>query len=145
MPPRICTNRAIIGERALEAYLIDQLPKIATETVVAEEAERKAVDTTKQVAALDRKIVRLKDLYLAELITLDEYKKDKADFERQRAALLAVSEPPKKDLSALKDFLSIKDLRGLIEALTPQERQYFWRGVVREILFFPDRHIEVRV
>lgn len=145
VPPRICTNRAIIGERALEAYLIDQLPKIATEAVVTEEAERQAVDTSKQVAAMDRKIARLKDLYLAELITLDEYKKDKADFEGQRAALLAASEPPKKDLSALKDFLSIKDLRGLIEALTPQERQYFWRGVVREILFFPDHHIEIKV
>jgi hypothetical protein len=107
--------------------------------------ERQSVDTSKQVAALDRKIARLKDLYLAELITLDEYKKDKEDFEDQRAALLAMSEPPQKDLSALKDFLSIKDLRGLIEALTPQERQYFWRGVIREILFFPDRHIEVRV
>lgn len=143
VPPRICVNRAVIGERSLEAYLIDQLPKIATDAVVTE--ERQSVDTSKQVAALDRKIARLKDLYLAELITLDEYKKDKEDFEDQRAALLAMSEPPQKDLSALKDFLSIKDLRGLIEALTPQERQYFWRGVIREILFFPDRHIEVRV
>ena len=142
--PRRCTNKRTIGEKYLEASLVDQLPTIAIkiQTEAREEQERR-VDTTKQVAALDRKIARLKELYLAELIGMEEYKKDRADLEKEKSALLAAAEPPKRDLNAINELLAVKDLKGAIEGLTPQEKQVFWRGLIREIRFFPDRSFQV--
>lgn len=140
--PRRCTNKRTIGEKYLEACLVEQLPTIAN-TVIAEEETVPKVDTSKQVAALDRKIARLKELYLAELIGMEEYKKDRSDLEKEKSALLAAAEPPKRDLSAVNELLAVKDLKGLIEGLTPQEKQVFWRGLIREIRFFPDRSFQV--
>lgn len=145
VPPRRCTNRHVISERVVEQYLIDQLPTMAMDVIAKEREERQQVDTSKQVAALDRKLDRLKELYLAELITIDEYKRDRADLDAQKAALQSAAEPPKKDLSALRDFLAIKDLHALIRDLSPEDRRYLWRGVVKEIRFFDDRHLETIV
>lgn len=142
-PPRRCTNKRTCGEKYLESYLVDQLPVMAIKIQAEAKAEQaKQADTTKQIAALDRKIARLKDLYLAEEISLDEYKKDKSDFESQKAAL-AVPEPPKNDFSAVNDLLAIKNLKELIEGLEPQEKQVFWRRLIREIRFLPDRSFQV--
>lgn len=137
-----CTNQATIKESDIEAYLIDQLPNLAA-TVIAEEETTPKVDTSKQVAALDRKITRLKELYVAELITMEEYKADRAAMEQEKMTLLAASEPPKKDLTALNDLLAITDLKALIEGLSAEERKTFWRGIIKEIRFYPDKHLEV--
>jgi hypothetical protein len=139
---RKCTNHYNIKETDIEAYLIDRLPDIAA-TIIAEEEAAPKVDTSKQVAALDRKITRLKELYVAELITMEEYKEDRTALEREKMALLATAEPPKKDLKAINDLLAISDLKGLIEGLSAEERKAFWRGIVKEIRVYPDRHLEV--
>lgn len=145
VPPRRCINKAVIKEQTVEEYLIAQLPQTATEAIAKDTAERQQVDTSKQVAAIDRKLTRLKELYLADMMTLDEYKQDRTELDAQKADLLTAAEPPKKDLSALRDFLAIKDLRGLIDGLEQTEKQYLWRGVIREIRFYPDKHMEIIV
>lgn len=140
--PRKCTNHYNIKETDIEAYLIDQLPNIAA-TIIAEEEATPKVDTSKQVAALDRKITRLKELYVAELITMEEYKADRTALEQEKMAFLATAEPPKKDLKAVNDLLVISDLKGFIEGLSAEERRAFWRRIVKEIRVYPDRHLEV--
>lgn len=142
VPPRSCTNRKVIGENVLERYLVEEAQQLAMEIQIKAEAKKKeVVSTEKQRAAIDRKIARLKELFLAEQISLDEYKADRADLESQKAALVNVVEEP--DLSGVTGILAIKDIKSLIEELEPIERQYLWRGLIREIIFFPDRHFEV--
>lgn len=142
VPPRSCENKRIIGEKVIEKYLVDEAQKIAKDIQIKAEEKRKEVkDTAKQRAAIDRKIERLKELFLAELISLDEYKADRADLENQKAELTA--ETPSRDLSGVSEILSIKDLKSLIDTMSPSERQYLWRGLIKEILFYPDRHFEV--
>lgn len=143
VPPRTCENRKMIGEKVLEKYLIEEAQQLARNIQIEAEVRQKEVrNTEKQKAAIDRKIERLKELFLAEMITLDEYKADRAELENQKAAL-APEEKSSPDLSGVNEILSIKDLMSLIEALSPSERQYLWRGLIREIIFFPDRHFEV--
>lgn len=109
--------------------------------LTAEERRREVRDTEKQRAVIDRKIERLKELFLAEQITLDEYKADRAELEAQKAELTV--ETPEPDLSGVNGILAIKDIKSLIEELSPTERRYLWRGLIEEIIFFPDRHFEV--
>lgn len=142
VPPRSCENKRIIGEKVIEKYLVDEAQKIAKDIQIkAEERKKEVKDTAKQRAAIDRKIERLKELFLAELISLDEYKADRADLENQKAELTA--ETPSRDLSGVSEILTIKDLKSLIDTMSPSERQYLWRGLIKEILFYPDRHFEV--
>ena len=142
-PPKNCPNPHSISETTIEKYLINEVQKVARE-VKAEQVEeqKKVVDHTAQIAAIDRRISRLKELYLAEMITLEEYKRDKEEMEQKKAAL-RVPDVPKNDSKVLDDILAINDLKGLILGLTPAERRYLWRGMVKEIVFFPDRHLEL--
>lgn len=142
VPPRRCENKKIIGEKALEKYLVEEAQQLAREIQIRAEATKKEVkNTEKQRAAIDRRIGRLKELFLAEQITIDEYKADRADLEAQKAAL--VDPAPEPDLSGVNGILAIKDMKALIEELSPTERRYLWRGLIEEIVFFPDRHFEV--
>ncbi len=144
VPPRRCENKRIISEIAMEKYLIAEAQNLARNVqLTAEESRREVRDTEKQRAAIDRKIERLKELFLAEQIDLEEYKRDRVDLEKQKNALLEEAAPPERDLSAINELLAIKDMKTLIEALSASERRYLWRGLIDEIIFFPDRHFEI--
>jgi len=142
VPPRRCTNKKQISEAVLEEYLIAKVKQEA-EKVIVEAQARKEVkkDTEKQKAAIKRKIDRLKELYLAELIGLEEYRQDREGLEGELAALDVEEAPP--DTSALEGVLAVEDIGTLISSLTMQERRYLWRGLLKEIRFFDDRHIEL--
>lgn len=142
--PRSCSCRRTIAETTVESYLISDLMQVAREVRAEQvQGQQAHADHTREMAALDRRIARLKDLYLAEEITMDEYKRDKADIEAQKAAL-TVPEPP-KDSGTADAILAIGDLRALVESLTPEERRFLWRGLVREIIVYPDRRMELHL
>ena len=73
-----CGNTRTIFETTLETILLDRIPDMITEKQrqVRKEAESRP-DPAKRIAALKRKIDRLKELYLAEEIGLEEYSKDR--------------------------------------------------------------------
>lgn len=142
VPPRRCTNKKTIAENVLEKYLIDQVPKEAEKVMVeAREKKQDRTDAEKQRAAIDRKIVRLKELYLSELITLEEYREDKAALENERDSVVIPQEP--LDTSALEKIAGMKSLGEIISSLSAPERRYLWRGLIKDIRFYDDRHIEL--
>lgn len=142
VPPRRCSNKKTIAENVLERYLIDKVPKEAKKVMVeAREKKRDKAGSEKQRAAIDRKIARLKELYLSELITLEEYRADKEALEKERAAIAIPAEPV--DTSALEKIAGMKSLENIISSLSVPERRYLWRGLIKDIMFYDDRHIEL--
>ena len=82
-------------------------------------------------AAILKKIDRLKELYVNDEITMDEYKTDKARYMEQISAL-PDTKAPEKDLTALRDFLD-KDISAIYETMAAEEKRYLWRSVIKEI------------
>lgn len=74
--PAQCINAKVLSEPVLERLLVAELEK-TVQRVDIEVKQKKPRDNSAQIAAVTRKIERLKELYLNELITLDEYKQDK--------------------------------------------------------------------
>lgn len=74
---------------------------------------------------------RIFNLYINDLITLEEYKTDKAEYTAQLAAFSAAPEPI-KDLSGLRSFLTL-DIDAVYSSMSPEERRYLWRSIIREI------------
>lgn len=136
-----CSNRRTLYERALERLLLDQLPGMIEEQQrqVTQEAAR-CPDSSKQIAAIRRKIDRLKELYIAEEITLDEYRADKARYMQELGELekMKTDAEPSKILT-----LDVSDLRDRYYSWGPEARRSFWRGIIREIRFDKDRQITV--
>lgn len=130
-----CTHNHSSREDRVEAWLFehlgDELERCQLEWEVAA-AEKKRSSTSKDKAALKRKLTKLKELYVNDLINIDEYKKD---YDIYTAALnnipeLEVVSPP--DFSAVRKLLT-KDFRKIYDTLTREEKRTLWRSVIKEI------------
>lgn len=131
-PNRRCENRKVIYERTLEKYILGNVKPLIRDYLVDYEIKTAPVtDNRQKRAALLRKIDKLKELYVNDAITLDEFKADKARYMDQIAALPDVT-APEKDLTGLRDFLKM-DINAIYETMTAEEKRYLWRSVIKEI------------
>lgn len=99
------------------------------------------MDNAQRRAVLQKKIDKLKELFVNDLITLDEFKRDKAAYAAQIEELQDDPKPI-KDLSPLREFLK-KDIWGIYETMTNEEKRYLWRSVIKEIRIDENKNIEI--
>ena len=84
---------------------------------------------------------RLKELYVNDLITLDEYKADRESYERQISELQNDA-PVHRNLSALQKVLAM-DIESIYWDMNREEKRYFWRSIIKNIRFGLDRRYDV--
>lgn len=135
---RSCDNQKVIFERTLEKEMLSCIRDDLQGVIDAEVKERKA-DPKKKIKALERKIERLKELYVNDLISLDEYKTDR---ERYEAEITALSAPYSPKKNVLKGFIG-KDVETLYKGFTAEEKRLFWRSIVKNIRMDRERNITV--
>lgn len=140
-----CQNKTNISERKIEAYVINQIEpkmrrlKLEYEKIVSQKSVK---DHKKEILAIRAKLSKLKDLYLNDLISLDEYKADQKAMTALAAQLEEQDRPVKEpDFKKLDDLLS-SGWRDLYNEVSKEKKREFWRAVVKEIRIYPDRHIE---
>ena len=141
-PLPTCGNSKTINESKLEKYLVKNLKQFAFSDVEVSKG-KDTIDYAKLIEATEKKVSRLKDLYVNELITLSEYKKDLGEYQTQ---ITEYREKLSKDQSEGREKL--KELVGTNLAdwywtLTDTEKRTLWRGVIKEIRFGSDKSIEV--
>lgn len=139
---RQCCNGKGISDNVLEKFLINNLPSMIEEEKKAfRQDSEKQEDHSKQITALNRKIERLKDLYIMEEISMDEYKSDKAKYLSELEALESLPQKPLKDYDKIITIYR-DSLNGYWSKLQ-EERRVFWRQIIREIRIDHDRNITV--
>ena len=134
-----CENGRTITDGVLEKKLLDMIPNVIIEQVeMKEKKSAPVVSYERQKSALEKKIERLKVLFVNEEISLEEYRNDKAILLMQINALTPVtpSEPPQAILA-----LQGMDVKAIYETLTIEERRAFWRGIIKEIRFDKNRNL----
>ena len=104
-----------------------------------ETKEKPVRDRQKKKASIERKIERLKELFVNEVITLDELKKDREKLLQQ---LTEVPEEKPKDISKLKEFLN-SDFETIYNTFNKKERRRFWRSVIKEIQVDKERNFHI--
>ena len=141
-PLKTCQNSKSINESKLEKYLVENLKDLAFADI-QEKENGKSVDYEKQIAATEKKLARLKELYINELISLDEYKADAAKFSedikdfRQKARELEGS-----DKTQLKNLIGT-NLADWYWTLKEEERRTIWRSVIKRIWYGSDKNLVV--
>ena len=137
-----CINSKSLNEKKLEKYLVENLKTLAFADISAKD-KRKATNFEKKIASTEKKISRLKELYLNELITLDDYKHDlaayKADIDGFKAEARKYRGTDKK---ALYDLVG-QNLAEWYWTLTEDERRVIWRSVIDQIYFDNDKNIKI--
>lgn len=141
-PIPTCSNTKSINEQKLEKYLVENLKDLAFAEINVEDAN-KAKDYEKQIAATEKKMSRLKELYVNELINLDEYKRDmaayKADIDDFKARMKKYEG---SDKTALKDLVGT-NLDEWYWTLTDVEKRELWGSVIDRIYYGSDKQIKV--
>ncbi len=140
---KLCSHNHSVREDVIEAWLFDHLEEEIHRYQLEWEvqaAARKRAATSIDKAVLKRKLSKLKELYVNELIDINEYKKD---YEIYTAALRELpdskSETP-PDFSAVKRLLTA-DFKSLYDTLSREDKRTLWRSVIDEIRVDNDRNV----
>lgn len=138
-----CPNTKCPREERIEEFMVSNISRLINDYDVAYRnkmlANKKAeVD----IAKYKRKLSKLKELYLNDLISLDEYKKDKQFFENiineKEVSALTIDYSPLE--SAVEQFGVGFD--KIYRTLSKERRRELWLSVVDKIIYYPDRPIE---
>ena len=127
---KMCTHKKLLNENVIDKFIVANLSKELEKYKVSYEIKAKSTDNSAKRKKIERKIARLKDLYINELITLDEYR---ADLSRFNAELDKIpTDDTKTDLIAIQTLLNM-DIEHLWDELSCEERQVLIRSVVKNI------------
>ena len=137
---KLCTHKKLINENIVDNFIVANLSKELEKYKVSYEIKEKQTDYTAKRNKLERKIARLKDLYINELITLDEYKADLSRFQSELDKI--PTDDTKTDLKAIETLLGM-DIESLWNELSCEERQILIRSVVKHITVDADNKMSL--
>lgn len=131
-----CKNGRYIREDYIESYLLDNLSKEAKKYIIKTKeiiANTKVVDNSDQIRGLTKKIDKLKDLYLDDLIDKNTYKNDYTKYTKELEQLqTANTEVPQKDFSSL-EYLINSDFKSIYNKLNTSNKRKFWLNIIDKI------------
>lgn len=140
----LCPHDKEIREETVEAWLFENLGRVFREWRTeweVKEAQRKRAAATVDRAAVRRKLSRLKDLYLNEVIDLADYKRDYESLTAQLEEVPAPPPAPRPNFEAVEAFLS-QDFRQIYDALEREEKRTLWRSIIKEIRIDNDQQVK---
>ena len=133
-----CDNNKNIREDYLEKTLLNMLEEEVEKYIHKHTITPKKVtpiDNSKKILSIEKKIEKIKDLYLDNLITKDSYSKDYKKFISQIEELKQnqnIIKEEKKDFSKLTTLLK-SDFKSIYCTLDLVERREFWLNIVDKI------------
>lgn len=136
-----CSNSVNIREAEIEEYLIGHVDAVLSEHIIqAEIVDYTAPQNTEQdIAKARKKLLKLKDLYINDLIDLEAYRKDYAAL-TQELESLTTEAPVKRDFTNLKQLFN-ENWKELYAQMTRADKQLFWRSSIEKIVVSEDRKI----
>lgn len=128
-----CTNTRNFNETEIERYLLDH---IDSKLEIMLELQRKPPASHKpQRDALKKKLARLSELWVDELITKEDYKRQ---YEALTAELAAVPEDERAiDMTAIRSRFS-GNWKALYAELSADGKRAFWRQCLSAVYLNPD-------
>lgn len=138
-----CPNRKIVMESTLEAMMLDRIrPELEKYIAEYEVANLPAIRTDAKRRSVENKLQKLKDLFLNDLITMDEFKLDREKLLLQLEKINAEDSRPVKDLSYLREFLKM-DFESVYDSFSIPEKRELWRSIVKEIRVDHEKNIHI--
>ena len=133
-----CANSININEKKLERELLhkvqdavaNQIALVKKVTKVYQSRPRKKGNRE----TIERQLKKLKDLYIEDEMTWEEYQKKKSKIMDK-----LIEDEPEPELPEIADLEKIQELlnSGVLELykdFTPEEKREFWRGILRKIV-----------
>lgn len=131
-----CTNHKSIREEDIETFLLENIKNLAKNYIsknsIIQQVQVK--DNSNEIKQLERKMDKLKDLYLDDLINKDTYTADYKELNAKLDTLKKTTTYHKdnKDLSKVKEMINL-DIIKVYSLLSIDEKRTFWLGIIDKI------------
>lgn len=140
-----CDRNRSYREDYVEEYLLQHIRPALAEYVA--EYDVTGINPARknpaaEAAKIKKKMQKLYDLYMDDLIDRDVYKKEYGTFQEKLKELESASVAPARDLSDLKKLLD-QDYEEIYKTFTPQEKNTFWKSFVQSILVHEDGSMDI--
>lgn len=144
-----CSNNVNIREATIEKYLLNnadvELERYCYELERMAASGPPARDFQEERAKLRKKLSRLKDLYLDDIIDMELYRKDYEDLNAQLDELAAAenAQPVRLISTAHLRTMFSSGWEDLYARLSRADKQAFWRMAIDRIVVYPTRQIKI--
>lgn len=137
-----CDFKSTVREEFIEEYLLNNLKELVKDYIKANEIQISKInktDNSDKIKKLQKKIEKLKDLYIDDLIDKETYKKDYSKYTKEIDELKIKTDDIKpKDFTFLKELIN-KDIDTIYNSLTREEKRFFWLNIIDKIyLKYPE-------
>jgi len=131
-----CYNCTTIREKDIENYLLENLNEEATKYIeinTIKKVQKKSNDNSLKIKTIEKKLIKLKDLYIDDLIDKTEYKKDYEKYFKELNELKnATNDVIEKDFTYLNNILNSNYL-NIYQKLTNINKKKFWLSIIDRI------------
>lgn len=131
-----CTDNKTIKENYIEEFLLNNLDKefskFTAKTSIKTITPKS--DNTKKIKELERKLFKLKDLYIDDLIDKEEYKIDYEKYTKELTKLkqTTIMDPISRDFSKVNKILN-SNYKDIYNNLTAINKKKFWLSIIDKI------------
>lgn len=130
---KTCQNAGEIREIRIEEYLLQNIRKVMADFIAQYEVEQKPVKNNKaKRSGILKKMDKLKELFLNDCITLDEYKRGKTQYQAELDQLPETMQEDKQDFTNILDLLD-SNFETIYVTFSNEEKRLFWRSFIKEI------------
>jgi len=135
-----CTNSVNIKETDIEQYLIKNIDHALQNHIAqAKKVTSAQAPIHNDNAKIKQKLARLKELYINELNTLEEYRRDAEELQAQ---LVDTKPVAPIDTSRLQSVLK-EGWQTTYGSLSKERKRSFWKGIIDKIIVNKDRSIDI--
>ena len=130
-----CPYKRVLSELKIEKQLIEELPKFIEKEIAAVELEKTMPKPKPKynIPKLKERLRRLNVAYMAGNIPDDEYLQQDAEIKALIVKAENEAPPPEKDIEPIRKLLTT-DIKEIYSKLDAEEKQRFWRSILKEII-----------
>ena len=129
-----CRGSHTVSEIKAEKWLLNNLKQAIEGEIASVELERTKPKPKPKtnIPALKEKLRRLNVMYMAGNVSDSDYLHEDTEIKAAIAKAEKDAPPPERDLTPLKELLE-SDFLSLYQIMTREEKQRFWRSIIKEI------------
>lgn len=136
-----CPHRKQQNELYIEKYLLDYIEATLQNMVFTIEIKPCKRVAHTSLEKLSKRLSRLKDLYLDDFISKEDYKTEYSTIKKQIHELSSTAEQDRDKPRC--NTLLMMDIKSIYNILTPLERKQFWLGILKKVVINQEGKYEI--
>ena len=142
---KLCDRGRSYREEYVEEYMLNHIRSalsdyVAKYEVTAASAVRK--NPVEEISKIERKIKKLYDLFMDDLIDKNAYRSEYDKFKKQIEELQRCPAAPVRNLDSVRKLLN-ENWEAVYGTFSNQEKNVFWKSFVESVLVYEDGSMDI--